>query len=97
MEEITEMESEIEELRGSIDEELVKVNKSLKDVALYAEDKDRYEYCVKKGRAYLINIQQRETNDPAIKAKLKVMEATIQDYLELAESEKLLNDAIALV
>ena len=25
------------------------------------------------------------------------MEATIQDYLELAESEKLLNDAIELV
>lgn len=25
------------------------------------------------------------------------MEATIQDYLELAESEKLLNEAIALI
>ena len=32
-----------------------------------------------------------------VKAKLKVMEATIQDYLDLAESEKLINDAIALI
>ncbi len=63
---------------------MIKVNKSLKDVAIYAEDKDRYEYCVKKGRAYLLSLQQRETNDPNIKARLKVMEATIQDYLSLA-------------
>lgn len=75
------MEKSISEMRESIDDELVKVNKSLKDVALYVEDKDKYEYCVKKGRALLLNVQQRETNDPAIKAKLKVMEATIQDYL----------------
>jgi len=75
------LEKSISEMRESIDDELVKVNKSLKDVALYVEDKDKYEYCVKKGRALLLNVQQRETNDPAIKAKLKVMEATIQDYL----------------
>lgn len=44
-----------------------------------------------------MGLQQRETNDPALKARLKVMEATIQDYLDLADSEKLLNEAIALV
>jgi hypothetical protein len=71
-------------MRESIEDELVIVNKSLKDVALYVEDKEKYEYCVKKGRALLLNVQQRETNDPVIKAKLKVMEATIQDYLQLA-------------
>ncbi len=84
-------------MRESIEDELVIVNKSLKDVALYVEDKEKYEYCVKKGRALLLNVQQRETNDPVIKAKLKVMEATIQDYLQLAQSEKLINDAIALI
>ena len=46
-------------MKGDIEDELVKVNKSLKDVALYVEDKDKYQYCVKKGRALLINIQQR--------------------------------------
>ena len=73
-------------MKGDIEDQLVKVNKSLKDVALYVEDKDKYQYCVKKGRALLINIQERETNDPVVKARLKVMEATIQDYLDLAES-----------
>jgi hypothetical protein len=80
------MERGIAEMREEIDDELVKVNRSLKDVAIYVEDKEKYEYCVKKGRALLLNLQQRETNDPAIKARLKVMEATIQDYLDLAES-----------
>ena len=46
-------------MRGDIEDELVKVNKSLKDVAIYVDDKDRYEYCVKKGRALLINLQER--------------------------------------
>lgn len=91
------MEKEIAAMREEIEDELIRVNKSLKDVAIYAEDKERYEYCVKKGRAYLLNLQQRETNDPSVKARLKVMEATIQDYLELAESEILMMDAIALV
>ena len=80
------MEQEIADMRGDIEDQLVKVNKSLKDVAIYVDDKDRYEQCVKKGRALLINLQERQTNDPALKAKLKVMEATIQDYLDLAES-----------
>lgn len=53
------MERKIAELREEIDEELIRVNKSLKDVALYAEDKEKYEYCVKKGRAYLLGLQQR--------------------------------------
>lgn len=91
------MERKIAEMKDEIEDELIRVNKSLKDVALYAEDKDKYEYCVKKGRAYLLSLQQRETNDPALKARLKVMEATIQDYLDLADSERLLNEAIALV
>ena len=86
LKEIEEREKEIAEMRDDIEDELVKVNKSLKDVALYVEDKVRYEYCVKKGRALLLNVQSRETNDPVIKARLKVMEATIQDYLCLAES-----------
>jgi hypothetical protein len=34
---------------------------------------------------------ERETKDPIVKAKLKVMEATIQNFLELADSEKLLD------
>lgn len=43
-------------MREDIEEELCKVNKSLKDVATYAEDKDKYEYCVKRGRALLMSI-----------------------------------------
>lgn len=42
MSEIEQLEKEIESLKGSIDDQLVKVNKSLKDVALYVEDKDKY-------------------------------------------------------
>jgi len=53
------MEKEIAEMRESIDDELVKVNKSMKDVALYVEDKEKYEYCVKRGRALLLSLQQR--------------------------------------
>ncbi len=36
------MERKIAEMREEIEDELIKVNKSLKDVALYAEDKDKY-------------------------------------------------------
>ena len=46
---------------------------------------------MKKGRAHLVNIMARETQDPIVKAKLKVMEATISSFLELADSEKLLD------
>lgn len=84
-------------MRDQIEDEQIKVNKSLKDVALYAEDKEKYQYCVKKGRAYLLSLQGRQTNDLVVKAKLKVAQATIQDYLELAQSEKLLLEAIALI
>lgn len=70
-------------MRDDIEDELFKVNKSLKDVAIYVEDKDKYEYCVKRGRALLLSVAERQTNDPLVKAKLKVMEATIQDYLDL--------------
>lgn len=73
-------------MKEDIEDELIKVNKSLKDVAHYVQDKDKYEYCIKKARAYLMGLQQRETNDPREKARLKVLEATVQDYLDLAES-----------
>jgi hypothetical protein len=33
-----------------------------------------------------MSLFERETHDPIIKAKLKVMEATIQTYLTLVES-----------
>ena len=36
----------------------------MKDVAEYAEDKEKYEICVKKARSYLLEIQARKTNDP---------------------------------
>jgi hypothetical protein len=36
------MEREIADLRNDIEDELVKVNKSLRDVAIYVEDKDKY-------------------------------------------------------
>ncbi len=84
-------------MKEEVEDQLIKINGSLKDVALYVEDKDKYELCVKKGRAHLINIMERETKDPIVKAKLKVMEATIQNFLELADSEKLLDQAIKLV
>ena len=91
LKEIEEMELEIANMKDTINNELIKVNNSLKDVAQYAEDKEKYEVCVKKARSYLLEVQSRKTNDPQEKAKLKAMEATIQDYLDLAESEKLLN------
>jgi len=43
---------------------LVKVNKSLKDVSLYVNDRDKYETCIKKARGYLIELQARKVNDP---------------------------------
>lgn len=64
-----------------INEQLIKVNGSLKEVAHYAEDKEKYQICVKKARAYLLDVRSRQTNDPMEKAKLKALEATIQDYL----------------
>ena len=66
-----------------INDELIKVNNSLKDVAEYVEDKSKYEVCVKKARSYLFELQSRKTHDPIEKAKLKAMEATVQDYLDL--------------
>ena len=51
-------------MKENINDELIKVNDSLKDVAEYAEDKDKYEICVKKARSYLLQIQARKTNDP---------------------------------
>ena len=48
---------------------------------MYAEDKQKYEEYVKKAKAYLIEIQARESNDPREKARLKAMEATIKDHL----------------
>lgn len=69
----------------------------MREAAMYAEDKQKYEEYVRKARAYLIEIQGRETNDPREKARLKALEATVKDYLDLAETEKLLQQAIALV
>lgn len=46
-------------MRDDIEDELFKVNKSLKDVAIYVEDKDKYEYCVKRGRALLLSVAER--------------------------------------
>ena len=40
------------------------MNKSLKDVALFVGDKYKYESCVKKAKGYLLEVQQRQTNDP---------------------------------
>lgn len=73
-----------------INDELIKVNRSLAEVAQYAEDKQKYEMCVKKARGYLLGVQSRKTNDPMQKAKLKALQATIQEYLQLAQSQKLL-------
>lgn len=84
-------------MEQQINDELIRVNTSLKEVAHYAEDKEKYEVCVKKARAYLLSVRSRSTNDPLEKAKLKALQATIQDYLDLAESEKLLYEAIKLV
>lgn len=56
-----------------INDELIRVNGSLKEVAIYAEDKEKYEICVKKARAYLFEVKSRETNDPREKAKLKAL------------------------
>ena len=84
-------------MSDSIDDELIKVNNSIKDVAIFIEDKGKYEVCVKKARGYLLEVKSRHTNDPREKAKLKVLEATIEDFLQLAESEKLIDDAIKLV
>ena len=41
-------------MKDSINDELIKVNNSLKDVAEYAEDREKYEICVKKARSYLL-------------------------------------------
>lgn len=75
----------------------MKVNEALRKVANYVEDKNKYETYVKKGRKYLLQLQQRETNDPHEKAQLKVMEATIEGCLNLVESENLLKEAISLI
>lgn len=84
-------------MKEEIEDELIKVNNSMKEAAIYAEDKQKYHEYVNKARAYLLEIQSRETNDPREKARIKALEATIQDYLELAETEKLLYEAIELV
>lgn len=55
----------------------------MKEVATYTGNKEKYEKCVKKGKAYLLEVQSRSTEDPLEKAKLKVLEATIKDYIEL--------------
>ena len=71
----------IQGMKDEINDELIKVNGSIKDVAIYAEDKEKYEICVKKARGYLLDIQSRESKDPREKARLKAMEATVTDYL----------------
>lgn len=38
-----------------------------------------------------------KTKDPLKKAELKVMEATLNSFFELAKSEKLINEAIELI
>ena len=60
-------------MEEEINDELIRVNGSLKEVAHYAEDKEKYEICVKKARAYLLGVQSRQTNDPLSKAKLKAL------------------------
>lgn len=47
------MEEEIRNIKKQINEELIKVNDSLKEVALFADDKFKYEICVQKARKYL--------------------------------------------
>ena len=53
-------------------------------------DKEKYRKYVGKGRKYLLQMQEKDTNDPEEKARLKVAEATMQGYIQLAKSEKLL-------
>ena len=43
---------------------MVKINKSLKDVSMYVEDREKYEIYVKKAQSYLYSIQARQANDP---------------------------------
>jgi hypothetical protein len=59
---------------------LVKINKSLKDVSLYVEDRDKYEIYIKKAQGYFFSLKARKTNDPELKAKLLSMQAMISDY-----------------
>ena len=72
----------------------MKINNALRDVALYVNDKEKYKKYVGKGRKYLLSMQEKQTDDPHEKAKLKMAEATMQGYLHLAKSEKLLTEAI---
>lgn len=65
MREIEDLEEEILGMKENINQELIKVNNSLKEVANYAEDKEKYEICVKKARAYLLELKSRQTNDPS--------------------------------
>ena len=61
----------------------MKVNGALRKVANYVEDKKKYENYVKKGKKYLLELKSNETSDPHEKAKIKVMEATIEGCLNL--------------
>ena len=94
---IREEEEKIEKLKKEVDGELMKVLNSIKEVAIYVEDKSKYENCVTKAKGYLAELQGSKTNDPYEKAKLKMVEATVKTYLNLAESENLINDAIQMI
>lgn len=59
---------------------MIKINKSLKDVSLYVQDREKYEIEVKKAQSYLYSLKARKANDPEIKAKLLTMQAMINDY-----------------
>ncbi len=64
---------------------------------MYVEDREKYEIEVKKAQSYLYSLKAKNAKDPEIKAKLLSMQAMINDYQELAESEKLMNEAIELI
>ena len=64
---------------------MLKVNNSVKDVAIYVEDKSKYENCVFKARNILALMQAEQSSDPRQKAKLNVIEAT-NCYYDLSQS-----------
>lgn len=70
MQEIALLEKEIINIKNQISEELIKVNDSMKEVALFADDKFKYEICVQKARGYLLELKCQQTNDPREKSRL---------------------------
>ena len=48
-----ELEEELEAMTDEINEELIKINDRLKETALAAQSKEKYEFALKKGKIYL--------------------------------------------